>query len=103
MDEKDIEKIRTIVADIQNTHVHNKAKFFEDKYLNFQKKYPKLFEMACSKDKMDMKNLDFMLSMLSKMKNENVTQHDASVEVGQFMYDKYIHENIKDLPPTKSI
>ena len=96
-----VEKIKAIVSAIRSSNVENKAQYFESKYANFKTKYPKLFEMACSNEPMEMANLDFMLSMLSKMKSENMTQHDASVHVGQFMYDKYIHENIKDLPPTK--
>jgi hypothetical protein len=96
-----VEKIKAIVIAIRNTNVENKQQYFEDKYANFKKKYPKLFDMACSTETMELSNLDFMLSMLSKMKDESMTQHDASVHVGQFMYDKYIHENIKDLPPTK--
>jgi hypothetical protein len=50
---------------------------------------------------MDIANLNFMLGMLNKMNNENMTQYDASANVGQMLYDKYIHDNIKDLPPTK--
>jgi hypothetical protein len=96
-----VEKIKAIVTAICNSDVENKQQYFENKYANFKKKYPKLFEMACSREPMEMSNLDFMLAMLSKMKDDSMTQHDASVEVGQFMYDKYIHENIKDLPPTK--
>jgi activator of HSP90 ATPase len=96
-----VEKIKAIVTAIRNTNVENKQQYFEDKYANFKKKYPKLFDMACSTEQMEISNLDFMLSMLSKMKDDSLTQHDASVQVGQFMYDKYIHENIKDLPPTK--
>jgi hypothetical protein len=96
-----VEKIKAIVTAIHNTNVENKQQYFENKYANFKKKYPKLFEMACSTEQMEISNLDFMLSMLSKMKDDSMTQHDASVQVGQFMYDKYIHENIKDLPPTK--
>ncbi len=96
-----VEKIKAIVHAIRSTDVENKSVYFDSKYGNFKKKFPKLYEMACSREPMDMTNLDFMLSMLTKMKDDNVSQHDASVEVGQFMYDKYIHDNIKDLPPTK--
>jgi hypothetical protein len=96
-----VEKIKSIVKAIQATNVPNKKEYFENKYSNLKQKYPKLYEMACSDEPMDMSNLDYMLSMLAKMKEENMSQHDASVNVGQFMYDKYIHENIKDLPPTK--
>jgi hypothetical protein len=95
------DKVKAIVELIRNTDVPNKAVYFENKYSNFKKKYPKLYDMACNQPNMDMKNFEFMLSMLSKMQSSDISQYDASAEVGQFMYDKYIHENIKDLPPTK--
>jgi len=95
------EQIMTIVNTIRNSKVSNKTKHFENIYANFKEKYPKLYEKTCSDNEMDIANLNFMLGMLNKMKNENMTQFDASAHVGQMLYDKYIHENIKDLPPTK--
>lgn len=95
------EQIMTIVTTIRQSNVKDKAQHFEKIYGNFKEKYPKLFEKACSDDQMDIANLNFMMSMLNKMNNENMTQFDASAQVGQMLYDKYIHDNIKDLPPTK--
>lgn len=95
------DQILTIVKTIRESTAVNKAQHFENIYSNFKKKYPTLFAKACSNEPMDVANLTFMLGMLQKMNNENVTQYDASAEVGQMLYDKYIHDNIKDLPPTK--
>ena len=95
------EQIMTIVNTIRQSKVKDKAKHFENIYENFKTKYPTLYAKACSNDKLDTANLDFMISMLDKMNNENMTQYDASAHVGQMLYDKYIHDNIKDLPPTK--
>lgn len=95
------EQIMTIVNTIRNSKVQNKAKHFESIYGNFKTKYPTLYEKACSDNKMDIDNLNYMLGMLNKMNNENMSQFDASAHVGQMLYDKYIHDNIKDLPPTK--
>jgi len=95
------EQILTIVNTIRTSNVPNKAQHFENIYGNFKKKYPTLYTKACSDNKMDLDNLTFMLEMLNKMNTDNVTQYDASAEVGQLLYDKYIHDNIKDLPPTK--
>jgi hypothetical protein len=95
------EQIMTIVDIIRQSKVKNKTVHFEKIYENFKTKYPKLYEKACSNNEMDIANLNFMLSMLNKMNNENLTQYDASAQVGQMLYDKYIHDNIKDLPPTK--
>jgi len=95
------EKLITIINTIRETKVPNKAQHFENIYGNFKKKYPTLYEKACSDNEMDMVTLNFMLGMLGKMNNESLSQYDASAQVGQMLYDKYIHENIKDLPPTK--
>lgn len=95
------EQIITIVDTIRQSKIKDKASHFEKIYGNFKTKYPKLYEKACSNNEMDTANLNFMLSMLNKMNNENMTQYDASAQVGQMLYDKYIHDNIKDLPPTK--
>lgn len=95
------EQIMTIVDTIRQSNVKDKAKHFDKIYENFKTKYPKLYEKACSNNEMDIVNLNFMLSMLNRMNNENMTQYDASAQVGQMLYDKYIHDNIKDLPPTE--
>lgn len=95
------EKIMSIVNAIQNTNVPHKAEYFASKYAVFKQRYPQLYALACKDEKFDTKTLEFMLEMLGKMGNETLTQYDASANVGQMLYDKYIHENIKDLPPTK--
>jgi hypothetical protein len=95
------DRIILIVKAIQDANVPNKDAYFSSKYAQFKTKYPMLYEMACKEEKVDMTNLGFMLSMLDKMTHENVTQYDASASVGQMLYDKYIHDEIKDLPPTK--
>lgn len=95
------EQILTIVNTIRQSNIKDKSKHFEKIYENFKTKYPMLYEKACSDNQMDIANLNFMISMLNKMNNENMTQFDASAQVGQMLYDKYIHDNIKDLPPTK--
>lgn len=95
------DKILSIVSAIQNADVPNKATYFESKYGNFKKKFPVLYEAACKDEKIDTGTLQFMLEMLGKMTADNLSQHDASANVGQMLYDKYIHDRIKDLPPTK--
>jgi hypothetical protein len=57
--------------------------------------------MACDPDKVDISTLKYMISMMKKMEETNLSQFDASAKVGKMLYDKYIHDQIKDLPPTK--
>jgi hypothetical protein len=62
---------------------------------DFVEKYPELFKKIISGD--DMSMLRNMLSMLDKMGDGRITQHNASVVIGKELASKYIH--IKDTPP----
>jgi hypothetical protein len=95
------EQILDIIKEIRKSKVPNKEEYFATIYQSFKDKYPVLFKMACTINDMDISTLEYMLDMLQKIKNNNMTQYDASADVGKKLYDKYIHDNIKDLPPTK--
>lgn len=95
------DKIMAIVNTIQDATVSNKQEYFANKYANFKAKYPMLYALACKDEHVDTNTLQFMLNMLEQMNSSSITQYDASANVGQMLYDKYIHENIKDLEPTK--
>jgi hypothetical protein len=97
------EQILAIVEAIQTSSIRNKEEHFALQYANFKTKYPMLYKMACSPEKMDFNNLKYMVSVLSKMEETNMSQYDASARVGQMLYDKYIQDQIKDLPPTKNL
>lgn len=55
---------------------------------DFVEKYPTLFQYAVE-PKFDMKQFEQMLGMLDKMGN-GLSQHQASIGVGQILVDKYI-------------
>lgn len=101
MDKSTKQKVLSIISAIRNSTVDNKEQYFEKIYGNFKTKYPVLFKTACTETSMDMKTLEYMLDMLEKIKSNTLSQYDASAEVGQRLYNIYIHDNIKDLPPTK--
>lgn len=94
MDQAERVNIRSIVTEIVDSNVADKETHFGRKYSVFKDKYPNLFRVCCE-GKIDKTNLDFMLSMLSKMENQNLTQYDASAEVGQMLFSKYVEPNIK--------
>jgi hypothetical protein len=79
-----------IVKFIQNSDIENKEDFFGARYANFKQRYPVLFEMACRKEKIDENMLQMMLAMASRISTNEVTQYDASAQVGQVLYNKYI-------------
>ena len=89
--------IRAIVTEIQNSKVKDKEAHFKEVYPEFIAKYPMIFKMACT-SRVDMANLDFMLGMLEKM-NSGTTQYDASAEVGQMLFDKYVDPKLDKTRP----
>jgi hypothetical protein len=97
----DSDTILKIVQTIQTSGKLNKAEHFAARYPEFKDKYAALFEMACSEQKVDMQNLVYMMEMLDKMKESNLSQYDASAKVGQMLFDKYIEPNMDKMEKKK--
>lgn len=92
-----MDDIVRIVDYIQNSSVPNKSEHFSVKYKNFKEKYPTLFEIACREEKIDRTMFNMMLEKAKAVKRKELSQHDASVEVGQTLYDKYVDPLIKNI------
>lgn len=56
----------------------------------FARDYPYLFDTVVQEESMDESNLNTMLSMLDRMGQGNLNQHQATVIVGQRLAKKYI-------------
>jgi len=91
----DKNEIKRIVLDIQSSDIANKEEHFGEKYKEFKDRYEVFFTIACSDRKLDPKMLDYVLNMSEKVKQNDISQHDASVEVGQRLYDKYVGHKVK--------
>ena len=87
--------IRAIVSDIQKSQVVDKEKHFFDIYPEFAEKYPMFFKIACS-ETIDLPTLNFMLNTLDKMTNKETTEYNASAQVGQMLFDKYVDPKINN-------
>jgi hypothetical protein len=85
----DSKEIRRIVKEIRDSKKSHKEVFYEDKYPDFIDKYPKLFEMCCDQNT-DINTLYFMIDMLEKIQKNQMTEHVASVSVGQKLFDSYV-------------
>ena len=85
------DEITEIVNDITSSTLPLKEKelHFSQKYEKFCEYLPFLFKMACE-PVFDKATFAFMLSMRSKVMEKNMTEHDASKEVGQKFYDRYM-------------
>lgn len=59
------------------------------KYPWFPKQYPRLYQM-CTSPTFDMNMFKKILNAKEKMNKSEISEHDASVEVGQLLVDKYV-------------
>lgn len=84
-------KIQVIVDDILNGDggIGDKKEVYGNKYPKFANKYPLLFNMCCT-DNCDTVRVRSMLALLGDVETSRITQHDASVAVGQDLYNAYI-------------
>lgn len=96
------EEILTIVKEISEHSGSSKDKqrIFRKKYPDFAEYYPVLFTMS-SQEGFDFARLRYMLHLRNNIDESKVSQHDASAKVGQMLYDSYVKDKIKDVPPTK--
>lgn len=90
----DPERISEIAYTIRSSKLANKKDVFKKEYKEFADKYPTLFDMCCAPNAVDMKHLDMMIGMLKQIHNKQVTNHVASVQVGQKLYDAFV--NVKE-------
>lgn len=89
--------IRRIALEICNSPLRPEQRrpVYEHMYKAFSEAYPTLFGMSCD-GKMDLAKLDFMLKMWSNVKSNTMNQHDASVNVGQALFETYVKPKINE-------
>lgn len=66
---------------------------------DFRRDYPKLYETLTAPGGYNKQSLQTMLFMLEKMGTGQLSQNDASVIVGQRMFDMYVKPQIDSQPP----
>ena len=83
--------IREQIAKVKALKEQGKSKEeIKEEVGRFAEDYPQLFKMLLTSDPSNEASLRTMLSMLEKMGTGEMTQHQASVIVGQRLYDKYV-------------
>jgi len=63
-----------------------------EKVPEFAEKYPELFSKLIKQD--DLSPIQSMLTMLDKMAEGNITQHQASIVIGKTLVDKFINPEL---------
>ena len=89
--------IREQIAKIQAMKQEGKSKEeMKEAVGRFAEDYPQLFKLLTSGDAYNENSLRTMLAMLEKMGTGELTQHQASVIVGQRLHDTYIKPAIDE-------
>ncbi len=63
---------------------------FKKDYEFFANRYPMLFELVLRNDNFNWDNLYYMLGMRNKIIEDKMTAENASKQVGQVWFDKYV-------------
>lgn len=95
MDDAPIEEIRAIVEEMIRSPgtVKDREREFQAKYPHFAERYPMLFKMACKPD-FDQGRFDYILQMMTRVKNNDMSYDKATQQFGQDMFDTYIKPNL---------
>jgi hypothetical protein len=76
-----------------------KQRVFRKTHSDFVEKYPTLFQMACEPN-FNMDRLVYMLRMRDAVEAQKVSQHQASVSVGENLFQEYV-KPLVDANPKK--
>jgi hypothetical protein len=69
-------------------------KEMQTKYKNLHTTYPSIYKVAMT-PKYDYDRLKFMLEMSEKIKSKEITEHDASVKVGEVLVNDIVKPQLK--------
>ena len=85
--------IREMLTDIPRMMEQNMSEEqIRDKTPEFAERYPELFNKIIKKQ--DLSPIQSMLSMLDKMGEGNITQHQASVIIGKKLVDLFVNPQL---------
>jgi hypothetical protein len=83
--------IRDHIAKVKSLKEEGKTKDeIKEEVGRFAEDYPQLFKVLVNNEGYNEATLRTMLSMLEKMGSSELSQHQASVIVGQRLYDNYV-------------
>lgn len=79
---------------LNNEKIKEKMKKNKD-FHKLHEKFPSLFDMIVEqKEKFEVTKLIHMLGLHKQVDGGSITQHDASVKIGQKYYDEYVKPKI---------
>lgn len=91
------EEILSIVNDLQSLPGTEDARveYCKTHHKEFYENFGILAEKACQRN-FDRKRFEFMLAMRAKVVSQDISQHDASVVVGQELVDAFVKPMVEN-------
>lgn len=86
---KTIQQIRAYIEKGGNTSQENKIDKLKQDYSFFADRYPMLFDM-CTRTDFNYQHLNYFLSKRDEIISDKISSEDASIQVGQEWFDKYV-------------
>lgn len=85
---------KQLISDKHSEARNIKIKQLEKTHQKFREEHPKLFEGIINKT-LEEETLLYMIQMLRKMTKENLSEHEASVQVGTHLVDRFVKPNLE--------
>ena len=86
------------LLELTKSNTEDKEEFekkMQERFNTIYKQQPSIFKM-CVDGFMDIERLTYMINMVKKVKSNNMSEHDASVQVGQRLVDEFVKPKIEE-------
>lgn len=88
-----VAKIRDLVKNNQGINEEELDIIVQKDYHSFIEQYPTIYKKI-KDNTLDEDKFTYMLDMLSKVNNKEMTEFNASVDIGQKLVDHYVKPNL---------
>jgi hypothetical protein len=94
-------RVREMILDIEDAMKTKTPAQIGTEFADYQKEFPSIFAMLLKKDyRRDI--LAMMVDQLDKMERGDVSQHNASVNVGTILVDRIVKPQLNNADKTKT-
>ena len=83
------------LLEIKNTYSQEEFEKNLKDFSELEKNQPSIFNM-CKEGAMDIERLTYMINMIKQVKSNSISEHDASVKVGQRLVDEYVKPKLNN-------
>lgn len=86
-----MDSLKEVLLEMEQSSLkgHEKEKYFVIKYKKVADEYPMIIKKACEDD-FDYAKIFWMIDKKLEVDSQRMSQHDASIEVGEALVNQYI-------------